>query len=148
MNTKIGVIGNGSWATAIVKMLTETQDEIHWWFRSKTSSDYLLENKHNPNYLSSVKFDLDLLKVTNDINDIVKACDYLILAVPSIYLNDALENLNIPLTNKIIFSAIKGIIPEKNMIVVRLGRKFGSLLSDMHHSDLYTFIDAALEMYP
>ncbi len=129
MNTKIGVIGNGSWATAIVKMLTETQGEIHWWFRSKTSSDYLLENMHNPNYLSSVKFDLSLLNVTNDINDIVKACDYLILAVPSIYLNDAFENLNIPLTNKIIFSAIKGIIPEKNMII-------GDFLNKIHQVDL------------
>ncbi|APD06310.1 glycerol-3-phosphate dehydrogenase (NAD(P)(+)) [Flavobacteriaceae bacterium UJ101] len=117
MNSKIGVIGNGSWATAIVKMLTETQDEIYWWFRSRTSAKYLLENEHNPNYLSSVEFDLEMLKVTTDINEIVSQCDYLILAVPSIYVTNAFKKLTIPLDNKFIFSAIKGIVPEDNMIV-------------------------------
>ncbi len=117
MNSKIGVIGNGSWATAIVKMLTETQDEIYWWFRSKSSAKYLLENEHNPNYLSSVEFDLDMLKVTTDINTIVSHCDYLILAVPSIYITNAFKKLTLPLDNKIIFSAVKGIIPEDNSIV-------------------------------
>lgn len=117
MNSKIGVIGNGSWATAIVKMLTETQDEIYWWFRSKTSANYLLENEHNPNYLSSVEFDLDILRVTTDINEIVSQCDYLILAVPSIYVTNAFKKLSVSLENKMIFSAIKGIVPEDNMIV-------------------------------
>ncbi|MFV0238181.1 MAG: NAD(P)H-dependent glycerol-3-phosphate dehydrogenase [Flavobacteriales bacterium] len=117
MNLKIGVIGSGSWATAIVKMLTETQDEIYWWFRSKTSADYLLKNEHNLHYLSSVEFDLEMLKVKTDINEIVSACDYLILAVPSIYVTNAFKELNVSLENKMIFSAIKGIIPEDNSIV-------------------------------
>ncbi|MFV0530613.1 MAG: NAD(P)H-dependent glycerol-3-phosphate dehydrogenase [Flavobacteriales bacterium] len=117
MNSKIGVIGNGSWATAIVKMLTETQDEVYWWFRSRTSARYLLKNEHNPNYLSSVEFDLEMLHVTTEIDEIVSRCDYLILAVPSIYVTNALKKLTVSLEDKIIFSAVKGIVPEENMIV-------------------------------
>ncbi len=117
MSSKIGVIGNGSWATAIVKMLTETQDEIYWWFQSETSAQYLLENEHNPNYLSSVEFDLEILKITTEIDEIVAECDYLILAVPSIYVTNAFKKLTRSLENKIVFSAIKGMIPEDNMIV-------------------------------
>ncbi len=117
MASKIGVIGNGSWATAIVKILTETQDDIYWWFHTETSANYLLENEHNPNYLSSVELEPELLTVTTDVNELIDNCKYIIIAIPSIYVVDAFKELRGSLKNKIFFSAIKGMIPEENMIV-------------------------------
>lgn len=117
MASKIGVIGNGSWATAIVKILTETQDNIYWWFHTESSAHYLLKNEHNPNYLSSVELELELLTVTIDINELIDNCTYIIIAIPSIYVVDVFKKLKGSLKNKIFFSAIKGMIPEENMIV-------------------------------
>ena len=114
---KIAVLGGGSWATAIVKMLSENMDEIGWYMRSVYTKEHLLNEKHNPNYLSSVEFHIEQLKLSNDINEIVDYADYLIFAIPSAFLHKELEKLTSPLRGKVIFSAIKGIVPESNQIV-------------------------------
>jgi glycerol-3-phosphate dehydrogenase (NAD(P)+) len=114
---KFGVIGGGSWATAIVKMLSENLDEIQWYMRSTIAIDHLKTHKHNPNYLSSVEFDVSKLRLSNDINEVVKASDYLIFAIPSVFIKKELEKLNVPLKDKILFSAVKGIVPETSLIV-------------------------------
>ncbi|MFD0863308.1 NAD(P)H-dependent glycerol-3-phosphate dehydrogenase [Sungkyunkwania multivorans] len=111
------VIGGGSWATAIVKMLCENLDEVGWYMRSVYAKEHILRNRHNPNYLSSVEFHIEQLKLSNDINEIVAYADYLIFAVPSAFLSKELENLNVSLNDKVIFSAIKGIVPESSKIV-------------------------------
>lgn len=116
-NLKFAVIGGGSWATAIAKMLCVNLSEIAWYMRNDAAIEHLKTHKHNPNYLSSVEFDPAKLKLTNNINEAVAYADYIIFAIPSAFLNGELEKLEVSLENKIIFSAIKGIVPETSLIV-------------------------------
>jgi len=114
---KFAVFGGGSWATAIVKMLCENLDEVGWYMRSKSSVDFIKKHSHNPNYLSSVEFNLKQLKLSNDINETVSNADCLIFVIPSAFLHQELEKLTVSLEDKIVFSAIKGIVPETSLIV-------------------------------
>ena len=114
---KFAVIGGGSWATANVKMLCENLDEVTWYMRSVYAIEHIKKQEHNPNYLSSVEFDITQLHLTNDINEAVRRADYLIFAIPSAFLKRELDNLTESLDGKIIFSAIKGIVPETSLIV-------------------------------
>lgn len=114
---KFAVLGGGSWATAIVKMLCENQEEVGWYMRSKESLEFIKHHRHNPNYLSSVEFNLTQLRLSNDINETVQNADYLIFVIPSAFLHQELEKLTVSLENKIVFSAIKGIVPETSLIV-------------------------------
>ncbi len=115
---KIAVIGGGSWATAIVKILCNNCDEVHWWVRHQSSIDHLQKFKHNPGYLTSVEFDTNKLVLNADIKKVVASADVLIMAVPSAFLKGVLEGLtNEDFINKQVFSAIKGIVPEHNLIV-------------------------------
>lgn len=116
-NKKFAVIGGGSWATAIAKMLCENQEKIAWYMRSTYALEHLKHQKHNPNYLSSVAFDTNKLQLTNDINEAIKFADIIIFAIPSAFLKDELEKMTESLEGKIIFSAIKGIVPETSLIV-------------------------------
>jgi glycerol-3-phosphate dehydrogenase (NAD(P)+) len=114
---KIAVIGGGSWATAIVKMLCENCDTVGWYMRSIYAIEHIKRNKHNPNYLSSAELHPEQLDLSSDINEIVKNYDVLIFAIPSAFLNSELDKLTESLDNKILFSAIKGIVPESGLIV-------------------------------
>ncbi len=111
------VLGGGSWATAIVKMLLENQDMVGWYMRNSDAVGFIKIQKHNPNYLTSVTFDTDRLNLTDDINEAVGHADILIFAIPSAFLGDELKKLTVPLKDKIVFSAIKGIVPESGLIV-------------------------------
>ena len=114
---KYAVFGAGSWATAIVKMLCENLDEIGWYMRSVYTKEHLLKEQHNPNYLSSVEFHLEQLKLSNDINEIANYADVLIFVIPSAFMHSELEKLTIDISNKIIVSAVKGIMPETGLLV-------------------------------
>ncbi len=115
---KIAVIGGGSWATAIVKMLCNNAKEIHWWVRSQTVVDHIKKYKHNPNYLTSVEFETDKLVLSHDMKAVIAKADIIIMAVPSAFLKDALKELTeADLKGKKVYSAIKGIVPEHNLIV-------------------------------
>ncbi len=114
---KFGVIGGGSWATAIVKMLCENLNQVGWYMRSVYAIEHLKREQHNPSYLSAVEFDPNQLQLSNDINEIVTYADILIFAVPSAFVGGELKNLKAPLKGKIIFSAIKGIMPESGKLV-------------------------------
>lgn len=116
-NKKFAVIGGGSWATAIAKMLCENQEKIAWYMRSTYALEHLKQQKHNPNYLSSVAFDTNKLLLTNDIDEAIKFADVVIFAIPSAFLSAELEKMTVSLEGKIIFSAIKGIVPETSLIV-------------------------------
>lgn len=119
MNThpKIAVLGGGSWATAIVKMLSENLDTIGWYMRSVYAVEHIKRNKHNPSYLSSAELHPEQLDLSTDINETVKNYDVLIFAIPSAFLKSELDKLTESLEGKIIFSAIKGIVPESGHIV-------------------------------
>lgn len=110
-------MGGGSWATAIVKMLTNNQEKVGWYMRNTDAIGYLKIQKHNPNYLTSVEFKTEKLLLTDNIDEAIAFADILIFAIPSAFLVGELEKLNSSLKDKIIFSAIKGIVPETGMIV-------------------------------
>lgn len=115
--TIFAVLGGGSWATALVKILTENHDKVVWYMRNTDAIAHIRTQRHNPNYLSSVRFDLEQLTLTSDINRAVKEAQVLIFAVPSAFLEEELEKLTITLNDKILFSAIKGIVPGTGLIV-------------------------------
>ncbi|MGV6846384.1 MAG: NAD(P)H-dependent glycerol-3-phosphate dehydrogenase [Lutibacter sp.] len=114
---KVAVLGGGSWATAIVKMLCENLNEVYWYMRNKEAVAYIKKHHHNPNYLSSAEFDTSQLILSSDINQTVKNADILIFVIPSAFLNAELQKINEAISHKIIFSAIKGIVPESGLIV-------------------------------
>lgn len=118
---RIAVIGGGSWATAIVKMLCNGLGEgekISWWIRSAEQSDYIARFRHNPRYLSAVEFDINKLSLSNDIAQVIAGNELVIMAVPSAFLADSLAGLTADsFRGKIVFSAIKGIVPGPNLII-------------------------------
>ncbi len=114
---KIAVFGGGSWATAIIKMLCENNTKVGWYMRNTATLTHIKTHKNNPNYLSSVNLDTSKLVLSHDINEMVAWADYLIFVIPSAFLETALSNLKVSLKDKIIFSAIKGIVPSTGLIV-------------------------------
>jgi len=114
---KIAVLGSGSWATAIMKMLTENLDEVAWYVRSAYTLEHLKLHKHNPKYLQQVLFDINKIKLTTDINEAVTYADTLIIAIPSAFVKAELDKMSIGLKDKNIFSAVKGIVPETLLIL-------------------------------
>ena len=113
----IGVIGGGSWATAIVKMLCENVNSINWWMRNEDSISHIETYGHNPNYISDAELKKEALNIGSDINSVIENSDLIVLAVPSVFLKSTLKKLTVSLKEKIIVSAIKGIVPENNTIV-------------------------------
>jgi len=116
-DTKVAVFGGGSWATAIVKMLCEKVDVVGWYMRNTASVDYIKEHNHNPNYLTSIEFKTKQLFLSSDINELVAYADIVILAIPSAFLSAEFSKLTVSLSDKLVFSAIKGIVPETGLIV-------------------------------
>lgn len=114
---KVAVFGGGSWATAIVKMLSGNLENVGWYMRDEQTIEHIKETDHNPKYLSSAELDATRLDLSSDINYMVQNYDVLIFVIPSAFLMSELSKLSISLENKIIFSAIKGIVPETGLIV-------------------------------
>lgn len=117
LKPKFAVIGGGSWATAITKMLCVNLDQVAWYMRNEDAVNHIKKFKHNPNYLTGVEFDNSKLILTTNINEAVAYADYIIFAIPSAFLGKELEKLTENIKDKIIFSAIKGIVPETSLIV-------------------------------
>ena len=113
---KIAVLGGGSWATAIAKMLLEQNDHIWWYLRRDDRIEDFRRLGHNPAYLTSVHFDVDRITFSSDINDVVEACDTLVFVTPSPYLKSHLKKLKVRLRDKFLVTAIKGIVPDENLI--------------------------------
>ncbi len=115
---RIAVIGGGSWATALVKMACNNAENVGWWVRNNETAEYIKKYRHNPSYLSSVEFNMSKLVVSSNIKKLVAESDVLIMAIPSAFINDSLKELTPDdFKNKKIFSAIKGIVPEHNLII-------------------------------
>ena len=114
---KVGIIGSGSWATALAKILLYNVETINWYFRNPDNIEQFKQFRHNPGYLRGVEFDLNRIVFYNDINAIVKDCDLLVLGIPSAFLEESLAGLEEDLSNKFIISGVKGIVPGRNLIV-------------------------------
>ncbi|WP_423129255.1 NAD(P)H-dependent glycerol-3-phosphate dehydrogenase [Gaoshiqia sp. Z1-71] len=122
---KIAIIGSGSWATALAKILLNNVDRLNWYFRNPENIDQFKRFKHNPSYLRGVEFDVNRIDFFNDINEVIAQSDLLVLAIPSAFLDRSLSELNVNINQKFIVSAIKGIVPEGNQIVGQyLHRRF------------------------
>jgi glycerol-3-phosphate dehydrogenase (NAD(P)+) len=115
---QIGIIGNGSWGTALAKILTDNGHPLQWWVRNEETVSYLKNRRHNPHYLTSVKFQPDTIFPTSDLHAIVDCCDTLVVAVPSAYAQGVIEQVDKSVwQHKNIISAIKGILPDSNMLL-------------------------------
>lgn len=116
-NKKIAVLGGGSWATAIVKILTENISEVIWWMRDEEVIQHITKFHNNPKYLQAVQFDISKLCLSNNLQEVVNQADILVVVVPSAFIAKAFDDVNVKgIENKIIISAIKGVIPEYNQI--------------------------------
>jgi glycerol-3-phosphate dehydrogenase (NAD(P)+) len=115
---KVAVMGGGSWATAIAKILmTQKNRKIAWYMRRDDQIEEFKKYGHNPSYLSTVQFDIDNIDFSSDINYIVETSDILVFATPSPFFKSHLEKLTTSLKNKVVVSAIKGIVPDENLPV-------------------------------
>ncbi len=115
---RIAVIGAGSWGTALVKLLSNNAERVGWWVRGAKTIAHIKQYGHNPSYISAAQFDVSRLAMSDDIDEVVKAVDTLIIAVPSAFLKSTMEKLDpSALKGKTVFSAVKGIVPETNQIV-------------------------------
>ena len=97
---KFCVIGSGSWATAIIKILSENLKEINWYIRNEDNLKYINKHQHNPNYLSSVELDIKRINLINDIDKACEESDVLIIAIPSEFANNVLSNISVDISKK------------------------------------------------
>ena len=114
---KIAIMGGGSWATAIAKIILTQTDSINWYMRRDDRIEEFKRLGHNPAYLTSVRFDLKCINFSSDINKVVKESDTLIFVTPSPYLKIHLKKLKTKIKDKFIITAIKGIVPDDNLII-------------------------------
>ena len=129
------IIGGGSWATALAKMLTDNGQKIGWWLRSQKTIDHIKKRKHNPHYLSSVYFDLSKLQLSVSIEEVVENADVVVICIPSAYLLENFEELSSAIfKGKKIVSAIKGILPNANHELLNeyMQGRFGVSIADYY----------------
>ncbi len=129
---QIGIIGSGSWATALAKILTDNGNTIHWWIRNSGTIGHMEKRRHNPHYLSAVYFNQSQLVLSDDLLSVVARSEALVIAVPSAYVEDAFKALPADaLKGKKIISAVKGILPSTNQLLNQyLGTKFSVSIND------------------
>ena len=114
---KIAIMGGGSWATAIAKIVLAQAGTINWYMRRDDRIEDFKRLGHNPAYLTSVRFNIKCINFSSDINKVVRESDTLIFVTPSPYLKSHLKKLKTKLKDKFIVTAIKGIVPDENMII-------------------------------
>ena len=114
---KVAIMGGGSWATAIAKMILNNEDSINWYMRRDDRIADFKRTGHNPGYLSSVHFDVNRINFSSDINQVIKDSDVLVFVTPSPYLKSHLKKVKTKMYDKFVVTAIKGIVPEENMLV-------------------------------
>ena len=127
---KYGVIGSGSWATALIKILSENINEINWYVRNTENINFIKTNSHNPNYLSSVELKLSKLNISNNISEVANNSDVIIIAIPSEYVNSEIKKIDINISEKIIICALKGLVPESNLLFGEHMYKFFDISED------------------
>ena len=114
---RYAMIGSGSWATALIKLLLNHQPKLSWYLRDERKIEQILKSAHNPSYLQSVYLDPKRLEMSSDLNAVVEGADVILVATPSAYFMDTFSKLNVPLNGKFIISAIKGFVDEKNLTI-------------------------------
>ena len=121
---KVGILGSGSWGTALIKMISENSNELFWHVREEDQAKKIIETKRNPKYLKDLKLNISKVYISSKIEQIIKKSDILIIAIPSPYIHKTLINFKTILKNKIIFSGSKGVIPESHLVISEHLNKF------------------------
>lgn len=119
---KVAVVGGGSWATAIIKILSDRYSDnkvdLFWWLRSQENIDYIKAHRHNPNYLNSVTLLTEKIDISADFSYIIKHADIVITAIPSAFVYDTFSTLpKNALENKLLVSAVKGVVPQTHQVL-------------------------------
>lgn len=114
---KLAIMGGGSWATAIAKILLSTEDSINWYIRRDDRIADFIRLGHNPAYLSSIQFDVNRINFSSDINEVVNNSEVLMFVTPSPYFKSSMKKLKVKLRDKFVVSAIKGIVPDDNLLM-------------------------------
>ncbi len=114
-NKQIAVIGGGSWATAIIKLLLNNVDKVNWYIRNPRQIEFIKKHHHNPRYLSSIEVNVNKIGFYNSINETIENSHYLIIAIPAPFIEKSFINCTPLLENKFVISAVKGIIPGHNL---------------------------------
>lgn len=123
---KVAVLGGGSWATAIAKLLLRNCETIHWYMRRDDRIEEFKRLGHNPAYLTDAEFDVNRIYFTSDINEACRECDTIVIAVPSPYFKDHADKITVDISGKAVVSAIKGIVPDENVTVADyMVKRFG-----------------------
>jgi glycerol-3-phosphate dehydrogenase (NAD(P)+) len=114
---QFGIIGSGSWATALTKILTDGKHAVEWWVRNEDTIKHILHRHHNPHYLSSVYFDTSLLNMHVEVEKVIERSDCIVMAIPSAYVCSTLKGVEgQALAGKKMISAVKGILPQENLL--------------------------------
>lgn len=116
---RVAVLGGGSWATAIAKIVMNHEDKITWYMRRDDRIEEFKRLHHNPAYLTGLHFDVDRIHFSSDINQVVRENDTLIFVVPSPYIKGHLKRLKANMREKMVVTAIKGIVPDESITVSR-----------------------------
>jgi glycerol-3-phosphate dehydrogenase (NAD(P)+) len=118
MNLKFGILGSGSWGTALAKILTDNGHTINWWMRNAAGIEQFHSRKHNPHYLTSVHFDMEKLHLSDNVAQVIESSDVLVIAIPSAYAVQTLSSLpKHVFKGKKVLSAIKGILPDHDLLL-------------------------------
>jgi glycerol-3-phosphate dehydrogenase (NAD(P)+) len=121
---RVAVLGGGSWATALAKLLLNNLPHINWYIRSEETIDYLKVHGHNPNYITDIQFDTSKISFYSSISDAIEQSDILIFAIPAPFLKESLENYHHGFQHKFIVSAIKGIVPNENLTIAEFFNRY------------------------
>lgn len=115
---KIGILGSGSWGTALAKLMTDRGLTISWWNRSAAAIEKMMQTGRNPQYLSGARFNVSQLKLSTQALDVIEASEIIVIAIPSAFVEDVLQALPSDcFDGKKVISAIKGIIPSQNVLL-------------------------------
>lgn len=125
----IGIIGSGSWATALIKMISDAGHVVNWWIRNPEKAEYIKTHLHNPDYLSSVEIHPERVIVSSNLQDVLNRSEITILAVPSAFIHQSLNGCVLP-TNHLYVSAIKGIEPTTNLVMAKYLEKHHGIPMD------------------
>ncbi len=122
----IAVMGGGSWATALAKLLLDNCESILWYMRRDDRIEEFRRNRRNPAYLSDVVFDIERIEFSSDINEVCRRADTLLLVMPSPYFKDHVNKITVDISDKFVVSAVKGIVPDDNLIIsTYMQKRFG-----------------------
>jgi glycerol-3-phosphate dehydrogenase (NAD(P)+) len=139
---KVAILGSGSWATALAKLLLNNQTHINWFIRSEEDIEYFLKFRHNPKYISDIQFDTDRIRFYHSITEAIEASDILIFAIPAPFLKETLAGFHGNFGDRLIVSAIKGIVPSENLTVAeffnrtyKVPFKYISIISGPCHAE-------------